>query len=57
MYIHVYMEYIGNIEGISINVYDIKYLEIQTQFGGRRRRLPHWGAAEGGACVSDDFLS
>ena len=54
--------YLGNIYGIykacianiSIDIYDIKYKIIthtQTQWGGRRRRPPHWGAAEGGACV------
>ena len=33
-----------------------KLTETQTQWGGRRRRPPHWGAAEGGACVSVNFL-
>ena len=33
-----------------------KLTETQTQWGGRRRRPPHWCAAEGGACVSVNFL-
>ena len=49
--------YLGNIYGIykecisniSIDIYDIKQSDTQ--------RPPHWGAAEGGACVSDCYRS
>ena len=34
-----------------------KLTETQTQWGGRRRRPPHWGAAKGGACVSDYLIN
>ena len=40
------MEYKMNIQGISINIHAMKQSETQTQ----------WGAAEGGACVSDHFI-
>ena len=55
--------YLGNIYGIykecitniSIDIYDIKYKIItHTDPMGRP---PHWGAAEGGACVSDHLIS
>ena len=51
------MEYTRNTQGISINIYGIKYSETQTQWGGSKRRPPHWGAAESGACVSDYLIS
>ena len=38
------MEYIRNIQGISIDIYDQKH-------------RPNGAAAEGGACVSDYFIS
>ena len=45
IYIYIYMEYIRNIQGIFINIYDTEQSETQTQWGGRRRRAPHWKAA------------
>ena len=56
------MEYIRNILGISINIHNIKREMSRNKEhrpngaaseGGRRLG----GAAEGGACVSDDLIS
>ena len=71
------MEYIRNIYGISIDIYDIKESETQAPPSAaaalglcfwlfciinvydvkESETQTHWGAAEGGACVSDYFTS
>ena len=53
------MKYIRNISGIQVCIHKYSELKqineqkqrIQTQWGGRRRRPPIGGAAEGGASV------
>ena len=46
IYIYIYGIY-KEYSGISVNIYDMKQSETQT----------HWGAADGGACISNYFLS